>query len=465
VKFDPANAGDLRPATPDRAKAALRVLLVAENISVRLSGETLVPYYYLHGFLDGGLDVWAICHERVRESLRADLDPALFARITFVEDRALQRRLFALGALFPPRIADLIFNQLIHIVTQWTMRDAVRALIARHAIQVVFQPAPIAPKAPNFLFGLGVPVVIGPMSGAMDLPPAFRDMEGKAVRIGIALSRWLAAGLHRLIPGKRRAATLIVANAQTRAALPRPVEGRIVELTESGVDLARWAPRTYMPAPPPRPVRFIFCSRFVDWKGIRYLVEAFAPLARAGGSELDLVGDGELFDTIRRQVADAGIANSVILHGRVPLDGYAELLRQSDVYVTPSLRECGGMAMLEAMAVGLPIIGVDWGGAAQYTTPACAVLVKPSSKRALVDGLTDAMRDLAHSYPRRRAMGEAARRHLIDANMTWRAKAEAVTTILRDVTATTADPPATGRRSRRLPRVGPMPLATPMVAQ
>jgi hypothetical protein len=110
------------------------VLLVAENISVRLSGETLVPFYYMHGFRDGDLHVWAICHEWVRESLRIDLDPALFARITFVADRALQRALFALGAYFPPRIADLVFNQLIHIVTQWTMRGSVQALIARHAI-------------------------------------------------------------------------------------------------------------------------------------------------------------------------------------------------------------------------------------------------------------------------------------------------------------------------------------------
>ena len=433
----------------DDACSTLRVLVVAENIALRLSGETLVPYYYLQGFANAGIETWAICHERVRDQLREDLEPAQFDRMTFVKDRAVQRVLFRIGALFAPRIADLVFNQLIAIVTQWSMRAAVRDLVARHAIDVVFQPTPIAPKSPSFLFGFGVPVVIGPMSGAMDLPAAFRDMEGAVVRAGIAVSRWLATGLHQVIPGKRYAAALIVANRQTRAALPRPIKGRIIELTESGVDLARWIPRDYPPERPPGPVRFVFCSRFVDWKGIVFLVDAFIPLARAGGHELHLVGDGELFDAIARQIAEAGTSDAVTLHGRLPLAEYATLLRRCDVYVTPSLRECGGMAMLEAMTVGLPVVGVDWGGAAHYTTPACAILVSPSSKSALVAGLTQAMLELGGSYARRRAMGEAARRHVIDDNMTWRAKAETVAAVLRDVAA--APPTALSRATRALP--------------
>ena len=413
-----------------------RVLLVAENISARWSGETLVPWYYLRDLSAAGCVVHAICHARVRDDLRADLPADAFARVTFVEDASTQRLLFAIGRRLPYRVGDLVFNQLIHVVTQWRMRRQVRRLVREHGIDVVFQPAPIAPKAVSFLSGVGAPVVIGPMSGGMDLPPAFRFMEGPVVRAAIRCGRVGAALLHQVLPAKRRAAALIVANERTRAALPPRVHGAIHVMAESGVDVHRWEPRRYGDAPGDGPVRFVFCGRFVDWKGIGYLVDAFATLLASGVSaRLDLVGDGELFDAIAARVDAAGIGDAVTLHGRLSVDQYADLLGRSDVFVTPSLRECGGMAMLEAMALSLPVVGVRWGGAAQYTDAASALLVPPASPAALVAGLADAMRRLAESYPLRRAMGEAARRRVVEGEMDWRERADRIATILRNVVA------------------------------
>jgi glycosyltransferase involved in cell wall biosynthesis len=58
-----------------------------------------------------------------------------------------------------------------------------------------------------------------------------------------------------------------------------------------------------------------------------------------------------------------------------------QILRDSDVFVMPSLRECGGTAILEAMALGKPVVTTDWGGPADYVTPECGLLVSPTSKR------------------------------------------------------------------------------------
>lgn len=410
----------------------MRILLVAENISRRLSGETVVPYHYFRQFLEAGHDVRVLCHARVRDDLSRDLPADMFARIRFVEDSGLQRLLFRLGRHLPYRVQDLAINQLITFVTQWRMRGIARAMIAQHGIDVVFQPAPIAAKAVSFMTGLGRPVVIGPMNGGMELPPAFRHMDRPVARWLVSAARRGSALLHRLAPGKLRASTLLVSNERTRASLPPGVRGRIVQEAESGVDF------THLPWRPEHPksrsdlVSFVFCSRFVDWKGITYLVRAFAPLAREGSARLDLIGDGELFDDIRDQIRREGLERQIILHGRVSVESYAALLDKSDVFVTPSLRECGGLAMMEAMAVGLPIIGVDWGGAAQYTSRTCAMLVDPSSEEALVEGLTDAMRTLAHSAELRTRMGLAARRHLERNGMGWDAKAARILAILRD---------------------------------
>lgn len=411
----------------------MRILLVAENISLRLSGETLLPCCYLEQFLARGEDVHALCHERVREHLRGDLPPDQFARIRFIADSSLQRAIFRLGRFFPYRIEDLIFNQLIQLVTQWRMRRTARAMVAQHDIHVVFQPAPIAPRTISLMYGLGAPVVIGPMSGGMNLPNAFRRMDGFIVRLSVGAARLGAEVLHRIFPGKLRAAALIVANDQTRALLPWGYRGRVHQVMESAVDLERWQQRPPVMRDPDAPVSFIFCGRFVDWKGIRLLVRAFAPVARAGGALLHLVGDGELYDEISRQIRHEGLTRHIRLHGRLHRDRYQELLQESDVYVTSSLRECGGMAMMEAMAVGLPVVGVNWGGAAQYAGPDCALLVNPVTEAMLVSGMTGAMRRLVLAPALRRTMGAAARRHLEQAGHGWSDKADQVLAILDEV--------------------------------
>lgn len=414
---------------------ALNILLIAENVSRNLSGETILPYYYLEHFLALGHDVRIICHERVRAQLAADLSPALFARFAFVGDGLLQKALFRLGRLFPHRVEDLVFNQLIQLLTQLRMRKLARRHVADHAVDVVFQPAPIAAKAVSFMYDLGAPVVIGPMSGGMDLPPAFRRLDGPLVRMAISGSRGATGMLHRLVPGKRHAAMLLVANSRTRAALPAGVKGQVREVMESAVDLGRWPPRLADPARE-GPMSFIFCGRFVDWKGIGYLVRAFAPLAREGNVRLDLVGDGELHGEIAEMVRAEGLGDSVVMHGRVPLERYMELLLDAGAFISPSLRECGGIAMMEAMAIGVPVIATDWGGPAQYASRECAILVPPSSQDGFVDGLTQAMRHLAASPELRSRLGEAGRRHLEREGHDWAVKARTIANILRDVART-----------------------------
>ena len=45
--------------------------------------------------------------------------------------------------------------------------------------------------------------------------------------------------------------------------------------------------------------------------------------------------------------------------------------------------------------MGLPVIATKWGGAADYVDSACRISIKPTSREALVNGLTDAMLKLA----------------------------------------------------------------------
>lgn len=413
----------------------LKVLIASENISMRMGGEASLGYYYLKLFAERGVEVWIVCHARVRDELAGSLPPALFARTHFVEDTRFQKTSWRIGhELLSDRVAELLLGQVLLSSTQRRARLMVRSLVARHDIDVVFQPDPIAPKSLSFMYDVGAPVVIGPMCGGLDFPPAFRGMDTTATRASVAVGRRLSTLAHRLVPGKVRATGLIVANDCTRRALPSGCHGRIYEVPESGVDLRLWKPvsRTDSAASSGRPVRFVFSGRFVGLKGASYLVEAFAEVVRHRSSILELIGDGEQRPEIEARVRSLGLSEHVRFHGWLKREAAAAIVRECDVFVMPSLRECGGTAILEAMAQGLPVIVANWAGPGQYVNDSCGIRVDVSSRESYVSGLSSAMDRLASSAELRQRLGRGGLQRVHENFYDWGSKADRVLAILRE---------------------------------
>jgi glycosyltransferase involved in cell wall biosynthesis len=392
----------------------MKVLIVAEHASARFGGEAALPLHYYRVLRARGLPVWLITHARVRDELAVLFPADVGTRIRFIEDGAFHRAMWRVGRVLPQRLGYMSLGFASRLATQWAQRRLARALVREQGIDVVHQPMPVSPREPSLLFGLGAPVVIGPMNGAMQWPPAFRAREPRGTAALIGLGRWLSRTLNWLLPGKRRAARLLAANARTRSALPAQAE-RVELLVENGVDLALWS-AIAAPAITGEATRFAFVGRLVDWKAVDLLLDAFARARREVPMSLLIVGDGNEAPRLREQAAALAVQatradqpGAVFFAGWQPQSEAARLLATQQVLVLPSLLECGGAVVLEAMALGLPVIATDWGGPADYLDPSCGVLVAPASRTALVDGLAQAMLRLAREPALRHAMGQAGR--------------------------------------------------------
>lgn len=421
---------------------SIRVVIVAENVSKRMGGEALLPLQYFKLMRDRQIETWIVCHARVRQELTEELSPADFQRIHFVEETPLQTRIWQISQVFPYRIRDLVFSQILHLLTQQKARLIVKQLIDQLGVQLVFQPSPIPPKAVSFMYDLKIPVVIGPMCGGLELPPAFQYMDSSFTRASIRLGRVLSEVLHNAIPGKVQADALVVANDLTAKALPRGCVGKHYEVIESGVDLSLWQARSPLALDSDRPVRFVFAGRFVDWKGVEFLIEAFAQALPQINAVLELVGDGELRQALEAQVERLGIQSSVIFHGWMNRAAIQSWLAGCDVFVMPSLRECGGTAILEAMAIGLPIIATNWAGPGNYVDASCGILVDPTSKDEFVDGLAQAMVQLAHAPEQRQRMGAAGVEQVRQRYLDWESKVDRLVEIFEETIATHSPQPA-----------------------
>jgi glycosyltransferase involved in cell wall biosynthesis len=408
---------------------APRVLIVADNVSASFGGEAILPLHYFRQLRRREIEAWMIAHARTRTELESLL-PDDHERLFFVPDTSAHRALFSISKGLPRWIREHGFSFAMGMLTQAIACRMAREIVTRHRIDVVHQPVPVSPKRCSLLYDLGAPVVMGPMNGGMMYPSGFREYESRSQRYIMRMGRSGAHVMNRLVPGKLRASTLLVANERTRRALPSGCRGRVVELVENGVDLALWEPSA-RPRKDDDTTRFAFSGRLVDWKAVDILIEAFAHVCAHTKATLDIIGDGAERPKLESLAGRLNVAHAVRFHGWLLQPAAAHELATADVFVLPSLYECGGAVVLEAMALGIPVISTAWGGPKDYLDESCGVLVEPRSRAEFVENLSRAMIDLAARPELRKALGRAARTRVVQ-RFDWNKKIDTILKVYAD---------------------------------
>ncbi len=388
-----------------------RILIVAENASTRLGGEAILPYHYYRLLRARSLDAHLIVHERMRPELE-ELFPA-DPNLHFVADQTLQKLFYHAGKVLPRRISEATFGLANQLLTQLAQRKIVRELAI--AGTVIHQPIPVSPRFPSAIAHLPAPLVVGPMNGGMEYPSAFRGAESFLTRTLIAVGRTFTNGMNTIFCGKRNAAIVLVANARTRDALPSGLKGRVVELVENGVDPAQWSP-----APPSSTPRFLFIGRLVDWKALDIALDA---VAQVPGATFDIIGDGPM--RAAWQQHPTALSGQAIFHGWKSQSECAAMLAGATALLLPSVYECGGAVVLEAMAAAVPAVATAWGGPLDYLDSTCGYLIQPTDRAHLVRGFATAMQTLAADPQLRLTMGQSAHARAV-AHFAWNQKIDTI---------------------------------------
>lgn len=177
----------------------------------------------------------------------------------------------------------------------------------------------------------------------------------------------------------------------------------------TGIDLARYAPRDRAAArrelglPEAGHVTGI-AATLRSWKGHRYLLEAWAGLSRGADDRLLVVGDGPGRENLKRQAAELGITDAVVMPGNQA--DVAPWLAAMDVFVLPSYANEGvPQAIMQAMAMGLPVLSTPVGSIPEIVTDGETGLLVPPRD---VDALRAGLRRLAEDPALRTRLGSAA---------------------------------------------------------
>ena len=189
-------------------------------------------------------------------------------------------------------------------------------------------------------------------------------------------------------------------------------------------------------APLPRSggLRLIQVATLSRVKNQASLIDAVALLARDRDVRLALVGEDTLEGALQERARSRGVADRIVFHGFVPNDELAPLLAGADLYVQSSRHEAAAVAVLEAAAAGLPVVGTRVGYIADWSPDRAEAIDEPTPQ-----SIADGIRRLIDDRDRSQRMSAAAQSWALEHDADWTAKQ--FENMYRDVNCRSTDRP------------------------
>lgn len=370
----------------------MRVILISTNAGTKMGGEAIKAYQYFAYLLENGYDAHLLTHARCRDELVGCFPTD---RLLFVEDDAMQRFLWksrVLGRLVTPYFHRVAARMCRRFPTEET---------------ILHYLCPISPAVQRFPPS-GYRYLIGPLSGNVFYPRAFRDRAGPLSRLREAVYRPVQR-MTGVLSGDKKGADLLLVSGydRTRTALRWAGcdDARMIDVADAGVsDTIRDRTRITHKG---RNGNFVWMGRMVDYKGADLAIRA---LARTPPDiRLTLHGEGPMKPAMQALVTELGLAERVDFAGWLPHERFTAEMAGFRGFVFPTLAEANGIVMQEAMMIGLPVITLRWGGPTGLANDTEALFVDPEDETTVIAGLASAMTRLASDDALAESLSTAAR--------------------------------------------------------
>ncbi|MEO0292890.1 MAG: glycosyltransferase family 4 protein [candidate division WOR-3 bacterium] len=273
---------------------------------------------------------------------------------------------------------------------------------------------------------LGSPFIWGPVGGGQKVPKVFGNQlcltdRFKEITRSIFQEFWRHTPTR--IIGMKKAKAVLVCNEETRKKVEKfnkniyqfPVNGISQEDLKPGVKIGNLRIREEGIAKSqtlnPKSFKILFAGRFDPIKAIPLGLRAFARFNKKyPDSIFEIVGDGPEKIRIEKEIDKLGIRNSVKIISWLPREELIKKMRESDVFLFPSLRDGGGAVVVEAMAVGIPVVCLDLAGPGFHIKDEWGIKIEARNPEYVVEEMAKALEKLYLDPELRIQMGINARK-------------------------------------------------------
>lgn len=220
-----------------------------------------------------------------------------------------------------------------------------------------------------------------------------------------------------------RASQVVVINHELSRTFPLRWLGKHKLQIQSAIGVDRvnkWGKKVPTPQ-----TEILFVGRLIAMKGAHLALEAFGALAsKHPDTRLTLLGSGPEELRLRRRMEGCSWQDRVKFVTWQPLETVSRFMSEADLFLFPSM-EGAGMVVLEAMASGLPVVCLDYGGPGTMVADKCGIKVPVQDWAATVAGLCEAVSRLVSDPDLRKEMGMRGRKH-VEEHYLWSRKASVV---------------------------------------
>ncbi len=260
---------------------------------------------------------------------------------------------------------------------------------------IVHRITPVSPTAPSYLAKklrkIGIPLVVGPLNGGVPWPKQFLALQHKE-------KEWLnnVRGLYKFMPGyaslRKHSNAILVGSMATKEQVPKRYQEKTLYLPENAVDSTRFSLRNNSKYE--LPIKAVFVGRLVPYKGADIAIEAMRELLLNGKIEFDIYGTGPEESRLKEICTSIGVDKSVRVHGFIPNDTLQTKFVKGDILVFPSVREFGGGVVLEAMALGVVPVIVDYAGPSELVTKETGFSIPIGDRNQIVEKLKSTLTNI-----------------------------------------------------------------------
>lgn len=155
-------------------------------------------------------------------------------------------------------------------------------------------------------------------------------------------------------------------------------------------------------------IQLITTGRLVPEKHFDMLIQAVAKISSLP-LKLSIIGNGPEMPKLQLLINKLQLTDKVLLMGHKSKQEIVALLQQSDIFVLPSQSETFGVAYIEALACGLPIIATDCGGPRDIVTKENGLLIPTNQQTALEEAITQMSNNL-NQYDRQSIADDCQKR-------------------------------------------------------